>query len=229
MAISRPSSSQHTTHAVARVVTREPATLCGRAWFDETFRQLDPRVAIAWHADDGDLLVADSVVCELQGPARSIVTGERTALNFLQTLSGTATAARSYAELVAGTSDAHPRHSQDAAGPAPRSEVRGALRRRRESPHRFVRRRADQREPHRRRRQRQRSGRDGATPVAASHDRSRGRNAGTVARSARDRRRPHHARRLLARRHASRGRNCAMATVASARSSKRRAASTLRR
>ena len=91
------------THAVARVVTREPATLCGRAWFDETFRQLDTRVAIAWHADDGDALVADSVVCELQGPARSIVTGERTALNFLQTLSGTATAARSYADIVAGT------------------------------------------------------------------------------------------------------------------------------
>ncbi len=91
------------THAVARVVTREPATLCGRAWFDETFRQLDPRVAIAWAADDGAALVADSVVCELQGPARSIVTGERTALNFLQTLSGTATAARSYADLVAGT------------------------------------------------------------------------------------------------------------------------------
>ena len=92
------------THAVARVVTRESATLCGRAWFDETFRQLDPRVAIAWHADDGDLLAADSVVCDLQGPARSIVTGERTALNFLQTLSGTATAARSYAELVVTTS-----------------------------------------------------------------------------------------------------------------------------
>jgi nicotinate-nucleotide pyrophosphorylase (carboxylating) len=91
------------TQAVARVVTREPATLCGRAWFDETFRQLDTRVAIAWHADDGDALVADSVVCELQGPARSIVTGERTALNFLQTLSGTATAARSYADIVAGT------------------------------------------------------------------------------------------------------------------------------
>ena len=92
-----------TTAGVARVIARETATLCGRAWFDETFRQIDPRVVIGWHAEDGDLLMADSVVCELNGPARSIVTGERTALNFLQTLSGTATAARSYADLVAGT------------------------------------------------------------------------------------------------------------------------------
>ena len=92
-----------TTAGAARVISREAATLCGRAWFDETFRQIDPRVVIDWHAEDGDLLTTDSVVCELNGPARSIVTGERTALNFLQTLSGTATAARSYADLVAGT------------------------------------------------------------------------------------------------------------------------------
>jgi len=94
---------ERTTQAVARVVAREPATLCGRAWFDETFRQLDPRVAVTWHATDGAQIAADSVVCELRGRARSIVTGERTALNFLQTLSGTATATRVYADLVAGT------------------------------------------------------------------------------------------------------------------------------
>ena len=92
-----------TAQAVARVVVREPATLCGRAWFDETFRQLDPRVAVTWNAADGAQVAADSIVCELRGPARSIVTGERTALNFLQTLSGTATATRTYADLVAGT------------------------------------------------------------------------------------------------------------------------------
>jgi nicotinate-nucleotide pyrophosphorylase (carboxylating) len=91
------------TPAAAQVVAREPATLCGRAWFDETFRQLDPRVSISWHAGDGDAIVADTVVCELRGPARSIVTGERTALNFLQTLSGTATATHTLARLVAGT------------------------------------------------------------------------------------------------------------------------------
>jgi nicotinate-nucleotide pyrophosphorylase (carboxylating) len=89
--------------AVARVLTREPATLCGRAWFDETFRQLDPRVVVAWLADDGALIATNDVICELRGPARSIVTGERTALNFLQTLSGTATAARSFVDLVTGT------------------------------------------------------------------------------------------------------------------------------
>jgi nicotinate-nucleotide pyrophosphorylase (carboxylating) len=92
-----------TTQAVARVVVREPATLCGRAWFDETFRQLDPRVSVVWQAADGSAIAPDSIVCELKGPARSIVTGERTALNFLQTLSGTATVTRTYADLVAGT------------------------------------------------------------------------------------------------------------------------------
>jgi nicotinate-nucleotide pyrophosphorylase (carboxylating) len=91
------------TLAVARVIAREPAIVCGRAWFDETFRQLDPRVAVEWRAADGTSIAADAVVCELRGPARSIVTGERTALNFLQTLSGTATATRALVEIVAGT------------------------------------------------------------------------------------------------------------------------------
>ena len=209
-AISRPSSSQRDTHAVARVVAREPATLCGRAWFDETFRQLDPRVA--------DRLARrrrrrssppTAIVCELQGPARSIVTGERTALNFLQTLSGTATAARSYADLVAGTRT----RILDTRKTLPglRLAQKYAVRCGGGENHRIglfdavlikenhiaavgsvsaavaaARRRSPQR-----------------------HDRSRGRDAGAAARSARDRRRPHHARRLLARRHASCGRSCA--------------------
>jgi nicotinate-nucleotide pyrophosphorylase (carboxylating) len=91
------------TQAMARVVAREAATVCGRAWFDETFRQLDPRVAVDWRAADGTSITADAVVCELRGPARAIVTGERAALNFLQTLSGTATATRALVEIVAGT------------------------------------------------------------------------------------------------------------------------------
>jgi nicotinate-nucleotide pyrophosphorylase (carboxylating) len=91
------------TLGLARVIAREAATLCGRAWFDETFRQIDPRVRISWHAEDAALIEAGQVVCELEGPARSIVTGERTALNFLQTLSGTATTARSFVTVVAGT------------------------------------------------------------------------------------------------------------------------------
>jgi nicotinate-nucleotide pyrophosphorylase (carboxylating) len=90
-------------HAIARVIARETATLCGRAWFDETFRQLDPRVRVAWLVDDAAVLAPNDVVCEVTGPARSIVTGERTALNFLQTLSGTATTVRALVDLVAGT------------------------------------------------------------------------------------------------------------------------------
>ena len=91
------------TQGVARVIARENAVLCGTAWFDETFRQIDASVAIAWHYHDGDRMRTDSVVCELRGPAQSIVTGERTGLNFLQTLSGTATATRACVDLVAGT------------------------------------------------------------------------------------------------------------------------------
>ena len=89
--------------AVAHVVTRERATLCGRAWFDEVFLQLDPNVAVTWNAADGDRIATDEVICTLRGPGRSIVTGERTALNFLQLLSGTATVTRTLVDLLAGT------------------------------------------------------------------------------------------------------------------------------
>jgi nicotinate-nucleotide pyrophosphorylase (carboxylating) len=90
--------------AKATVVSREAAVLCGQPWFNEVFAQLDSRVTIEWNADEGTEMVADQVVCRLTGPARSLLTGERTALNFLQTLSGTATIARQYSRLVAGTS-----------------------------------------------------------------------------------------------------------------------------
>lgn len=89
--------------ATATIITREDAVLSGRPWVEEVFRQLDPRVQLAWHADDGDAVTADQVLVTLHGPARCLLTGERTALNFLQTLSGTATAAREYARLVAGS------------------------------------------------------------------------------------------------------------------------------
>lgn len=85
------------------VVCREAAVLAGRPWFDETFRQLDEGVTIAWQAADGEWLSAGQEVCRLQGPARAILSGERTALNFLQTLSATATLARRYVEAVQGT------------------------------------------------------------------------------------------------------------------------------
>lgn len=87
----------------ARVVAREAAILCGRHWFDETFRQIDPAITVDWQVRDGDAMQPDTVVCRLRGHARALLTGERTALNFLQLLSGTATVARQYADAVAGT------------------------------------------------------------------------------------------------------------------------------
>jgi nicotinate-nucleotide pyrophosphorylase (carboxylating) len=87
----------------ARVITREAAVLCGTAWVDAVFRRLDRRLKVQWHADDGDTVEPDRLLFELEGAARPLLTGERTALNFLQTLSGTATAARRYVDTIAGT------------------------------------------------------------------------------------------------------------------------------
>lgn len=89
--------------ARASVVAREPAVLCGREWFDAAFRLLDPAISMSWNRLDGDRLSPGETVCELEGPARALLTGERTALNFLQLLSGTATAARAHADAVTGT------------------------------------------------------------------------------------------------------------------------------
>jgi nicotinate-nucleotide pyrophosphorylase (carboxylating) len=88
----------------AEVVTREDAVLCGTAWFDAVFRQLDPALRVAWSAKDGDRVAAGQLLCTIEGAARPLLTGERTALNFLQTLSATATVARRYVDAVAGTS-----------------------------------------------------------------------------------------------------------------------------
>jgi nicotinate-nucleotide pyrophosphorylase (carboxylating) len=87
----------------ATLVTRDAMVLCGRAWVDETFRQLDTSIHVAWRANDCAQLQANSVLCEITGPARAILSGERCALNFLQTLSGTATTTRSYVRAVDGT------------------------------------------------------------------------------------------------------------------------------
>jgi nicotinate-nucleotide pyrophosphorylase (carboxylating) len=88
----------------ATLITREPMVLCGAAWLDETFGQLDGTIRIDWRAGDGAELPANAVLCQLTGPARAILTGERCALNFIQTLSGTATVTRQYVAAVAGTS-----------------------------------------------------------------------------------------------------------------------------
>ena len=87
----------------AQVIAREPAILCGADWVSETFRQLDPGITLQWHTADGEAIAADQTVLRLAGAARPILTGERTALNFLQTLSATATAAHRYVAAVADT------------------------------------------------------------------------------------------------------------------------------
>lgn len=92
--------------AKATVVAREAGTLAGTPWFESVFAQLDENVCHDWRAADGDTLQPDTVVCELEGPARALLTGERTALNFLQMLSGVATATRRYVERVEGTGTA---------------------------------------------------------------------------------------------------------------------------
>jgi len=92
-----------TVSAQAEVITRENMVLCGRAWFDEVFNQLDSAVTIEWLVDEGQLASTNTLLCKVSGPARAILTGERTALNCLQTLSATATIAKRYADAVAGT------------------------------------------------------------------------------------------------------------------------------
>lgn len=91
------------TVAEARVISRENAVICGSAWFDEVYRQLDPKVHVIWRCADGEPIAPEQVLCVVQGSARSLLTGERCALNFLQTLSGTATVTRRYADTLAGT------------------------------------------------------------------------------------------------------------------------------
>ena len=91
------------TQASAQIITREAGVLCGRPWVDEVFAALDPAVDIHWEKADGDKVEKDDLLFTLEGPARSLLTGERAALNFLQLLSGTASACQRYAEQVADT------------------------------------------------------------------------------------------------------------------------------
>ncbi len=88
----------------AHVITREPAVICGVEWVDETFRQLDRDLSVTWSVADGDKVQAEQTLFTVSGSARSILTGERTALNFLQLLSGTATQCDSFAQLIANSS-----------------------------------------------------------------------------------------------------------------------------
>jgi nicotinate-nucleotide pyrophosphorylase (carboxylating) len=89
--------------ARAQVLVRHAAVICGIPWFDEVFAQLSPDIQVTWFVAEGTHVTADTVICKLSGPARAMLTGERTALNFLQTLSATASAANAYMQAVAGT------------------------------------------------------------------------------------------------------------------------------
>ncbi|MFT4676712.1 MAG: nicotinate-nucleotide pyrophosphorylase (carboxylating) [Patiriisocius sp.] len=89
--------------ATASVITREAGVLCGRPWVDEVFRQVDPDLKLIWHVADGDQTTPDQLLFTVEGNARGILTGERPALNFLQTLSGTATTTAKYVSLITHT------------------------------------------------------------------------------------------------------------------------------
>ncbi|WP_122689231.1 carboxylating nicotinate-nucleotide diphosphorylase [Pseudomonas viridiflava] len=89
--------------AKATIISRDAAVIAGTAWVDAVFRQLDPRVAVHWQVSDGDRVSPDQALFHLEGPARSLLTGERSALNFLQLLSGVATRAQYFADMVSGT------------------------------------------------------------------------------------------------------------------------------
>ncbi len=91
-----------TANARAQVITRHTGVLCGTQWFDECFYALDAKCQITWHAKDGDRIAPGQMLCEITGTARALLTAERSALNFLQTLSGTATITRRYVDAVAG-------------------------------------------------------------------------------------------------------------------------------
>ncbi len=91
------------SYSEARVICREEAVICGCDWFNEVFAQLDKSIHIEWQVADGDRVRPDQLLCTLNGPSRALLSGERTALNLLQSLSGTATLAHRYAEAVAGT------------------------------------------------------------------------------------------------------------------------------
>lgn len=89
-----------TAMAQATVISREAAVICGLPWFDEVFKQVDSRCQITWHIAEGDSVAANTLLCTINGPARSLLTAERSALNFMQTLSATATLTRAYLEAV---------------------------------------------------------------------------------------------------------------------------------
>ena len=94
---------EETQQAHGRIIAREPAILCGQPWFDEAFKQVDPNVKVTWHVAEGAHIEPNQVLVEMEGSARALVTAERTGLNFLQLLSGTATTVNTYVKAIEGT------------------------------------------------------------------------------------------------------------------------------
>jgi len=101
--ISPQNSFRASKTGTATIITRQNAVLCGRPWFDACFKMLDPDCTIIWFAEEGSAITAGQALCEIHGKARAMLSAERAALNFLQTLSATATVTRSYVEQIAGT------------------------------------------------------------------------------------------------------------------------------
>ena len=89
--------------SIATVIVREPAVICGIPWFNHCFAEIDPTIKVTWHVQEGDHVGPDTLLCELQGSSRALLSGERAALNFLQLLSGVATRAATFVDTIAGT------------------------------------------------------------------------------------------------------------------------------
>jgi nicotinate-nucleotide pyrophosphorylase (carboxylating) len=87
----------------ARIIAREDAVLCGRPWFDEVMHQVDPAIVVTWHKNDGEFVAPNEVLVSIKGPAPSLLTAERSGMNFVQMLSGVATATRRYVDAIAAT------------------------------------------------------------------------------------------------------------------------------
>ncbi len=188
----------------AQIIAREPAMLCGTDWVEATFRQLDPAIRLEWLAHDGERIVAEPARCSSSRARRAPSSpANARALNFLQTLSATATAASRYVRAVAGTGCRILDTRKTLPGPAPRAEVRRALRRRAEPPPRPLRHGAHQGKPHHRRglhrhaRSRRRAGPSPGIPVEVEVE-----SLEEFDQALAGRRRHHHARRTQPRRHA---------------------------
>ena len=130
--------------ARAIVIAKETMTMAGQLWVNEVFRQLSSDVAVQWLSNDGDQVLADAEICIITGPARAILSGERTALNFLQTLSATATITARYVNEAKGSKA----RILDTRKTIPGAEICCSMRRRQQSPHRSFRRPIDQRKSH---------------------------------------------------------------------------------